>query len=257
MFQDKGDEMEKRNIFLIIKSRRIYFIASLVIIMVILFLLPSWAFQNVINIKIRPLNNKTIVLDPGHGGIDGGTSFGDILEKNINLTIGLKLKEELVKRGANVIMTREIDDSLDDHIDNGGSRHREDLNTRVNIVNDNNADLFISIHVNHTKNKNKVGPIVFYGEGDEESKDLAAYIQDYLNKLSAYDKMHIKLQHSITTGNYYTLSNISQPGVIVEMGFISSELDRDILLQEEHQSEIAELITRSIIAYFNGDRGDK
>jgi len=235
-----------------------YFIVSLVIIMVILLVLPTNAIRNVMSIRmIKPLNNKTIVLDPGHGGIDGGTSFGEILEKNINLTIGLKLKEELIKRGANVIMTREIDDSLDDHIDNGGSRHREDLNTRVNIVNKNNADIFISIHVNHTKNEKRIGPIVFYNEGDEEGIELAEYIQDYLNNLPAYNKMDIKVKHSITSGNYYTLQNISIPGVIVEMGFISNEIDRELLLQEEHQNEIIKLIARSVIDYFNEDREDR
>lgn len=256
MFQNKGDDMEKKNIILTIKRRRIYFIVALVTMMVMFFLLPSRAILDVMNIIIKPLNNKTIVLDPGHGGIDGGTSFGDILEKNINLTIGLKLKEELIKRGANVIMTREIDDSLDDHIDNGGSRHREDLNTRVKVVNDNTADIFISIHVNHTKNENRVGPIVFYDEGNEESKELAELIQIQLNKLSLYDELDIKLKHNITTGNYYTLRNISPPGVIVEMGFISNKFDRELLIHDEHQNEIAELITRSVIEYFNNNKED-
>ena len=214
-------------------------------------LIPFNAVQKVMNYKkIRPLNNKTIVLDPGHGGIDGGTSFGDVLEKNINLKIGLRLKEELMKKGATVIMTRETDDSLDDHIDNG-SRHREDLNARVKIVNDNKADIFISIHVNHTKNEHKVGPIVFYNEKSEKSKYLAEYVQNNLNNLSAYKKLEIGTKHSATPGNYYTLINISSPGVIVETGFISNEIDRNLLLENEHQNEIIELIANSIITFFN------
>lgn len=234
-----------------------YFIVTLVIMIVILFLLPARAFLNLVGLRmIKPLTNKTIVLDPGHGGIDGGTSYGDILEKNINLIIGLKLKEELTKKGATVIMTREIDDSLDDHIANGGSRHREDLNARVNIVNENNADIFVSLHVNSTKNNKRIGPIVFYNEGDEESIKLAEYIQDYLNSLSAYNKVDINVKHSITSGNYFTLKNISIPGVIVEMGFISNEVDREHLINDEHQDEIIKKIARSIVDYFNEERED-
>jgi N-acetylmuramoyl-L-alanine amidase len=152
-------------------------------------------------------------------------------------------------------MTREIDDSLDDHIPNG-SRHREDLNARVKVVTENEVDIFISIHVNHTKNKNKVGPIVFYNEESKESERLAVCMQEYLNKLSAYKKADIQTRHSATTGNFYTLRNITSPGVIVETGFISNELDREILLQDEHQNELIDLIARSVIAYLNENRKD-
>ena len=238
-------------------EKRLYYIITFAIIIAILFFLPSKAILNVMNnIIIKPLNNKTIVLDPGHGGIDGGTSFGDILEKDINLKIGLKLKEELTKRGATVLMTREVDDSLDDHMDNGGSRHREDLNARVKVANENNTDIFISIHVNHTKNDKKIGPIVFYDEESKESQELAYIMQENLNKLSTYDKLGVKTKHGVTTGNFYTLRNITSPGVIVEMGFISNEIDRELLLQDKHQNEMIDLIARSVISYFNKNTED-
>lgn len=248
----------RKSISLIFTCKRMYYIVLLVLIIAIFFSLPSKAILNAINNKmIRPLNNITIVLDPGHGGVDGGTSFNDILEKNINLSIGFKLKDVLIKRGATVIMTREIDDSLDDHIDNGGSRHREDLNARVKVVNENETDIFISIHVNYTKNKNKMGPIIFYNKDDEESKKLAVCMQDYLNNLSAYNKLDVYIKHSATSGNYYTLRNITVPGVIVEMGFISNKIDCELLLNDEHQYEIIDLIARSVITYINEDREDR
>ena len=248
----------RKNISLIFTCKRLYYIVILVLIIAIFFSLPSKAILNALSNKIiRPLNNITIVLDPGHGGIDGGTSFNDILEKNINLSIGFKLKDVLIKRGATVIMTREIDDSLDDHIDNGGSRHREDLNSRVKVVNENEVDIYISIHVNHTKNKNRLGPIIFYNKDSEESKKLAVCMQDYLNNLSAYNKMDEYIKHSVTSGNYYTLSNIMVPGIIVEMGFISNKIDRELLLDDEHQNEIVDLIARSVITYIHEDKEDR
>lgn len=248
----------RKSISLIFTCNRIYYIVILVLIIAIFFSLPSKAILNAISNKIiRPLNNITIVVDPGHGGIDGGTSSKDILEKNINLSIGLKLKDVLIQRGATVIMTREIDDSLDDHIDNGGSRHREDLNARLKVVNENEADIFISIHVNHTKNKNRLGPIIFYNKDREESRKLAMCMQDYLNNLSAYNKLDEYIKHSVTSGNYYTLSNITVPGVIVEMGFISNKIDRELLMDNEHQDEMVDLIARSVIAYINEDREDR
>lgn len=246
-----------KTISLIFTRDRIYYITILVIIIAILFLFPSRELISAINNKIiRPLNNITIVVDPGHGGIDGGTSFGDILEKHINLSIGLKLKEELIKRGATVIMTREIDDSLDDHIDNG-SRHREDLEERVRVANDNQADIFISIHVNHSKNENRKGPIIFYDEYSEESKKFAVIMQDYLNKLSSYQKLDKHMNHSVTTGGFYTLQNIKSPGIIVEMGFMSNDLDRELLLEDKHQNEVIDLIARSVISYINEIRQEK
>ncbi len=242
--------MNRSTVFVIVKRNMRYYILFFVIVLALF--LNSNTIQNVVNIiKISPLNNKVIVIDPGHGGIDGGTNIGEILEKDINLTIGLKLKELLMKKGATVIMSREIDESLDDRIIGNGSRHREDLEARVQIVNESSADLLISIHVNHIKNKNKIGPIIFYQTDNEKGKYLAEHMQEYLNDISTYKKMDIEVKHGATSGNYYILGNTLPPGIIVELGFISNEIDRELLLQDEHQNEIVEQITKGIIYYFN------
>lgn len=247
--------MKRPTTYLIIIRKRIYYIAILIILIGSIVLLPNKAIINAMKINsIRPLNNKTLIIDPGHGGIDGGTNFADILEKDINLIISLKLKELLIKKGATVLMTREIDDSLDDHIPNNGSRHREDLNSRVKIVNNSKADILLSIHVNHIKNVNKIGPIVFYNTSSEESKYFANHIQEYLNNLSSYKEMDIATKHKATPGDYYLLQNSSPPGVIIEIGFISNKSDRRLLLDNKHLDEIVELITKGIIDYFYEDR---
>ncbi len=233
--------------------RKVFFISILLLIISIL-LVPSIrpkTVQRVItSVRIKPLDNRIIVIDPGHGGIDGGTSFGNTLEKDINLEVGLKLKDLLVKKGATVIMTREIDKSLDDYIVGNGSRHREDLNTRVKIINESKADLFMSIHVNYNKNEKRLGPMVLYHTNSEEGRNLAEHMQIYLNDIITYKRMNITVTHNVMSGNYYIAGNTSVPGIIIEIGFLSNEIDRKLLLDLDHQNEIVEQITKGIISYF-------
>lgn len=233
--------------------RRIFYIFILLLIISIILvpLLRSNTIQKVVTSRrIKPLDNRIIVIDPGHGGIDGGTNFGDILEKDINLAVGLKLKDLLIKKGATVVMTREIDESLDDHIVGNGSRHREDLNARLRIINESKADLFMSIHVNYNKNEKRLGPMVLYHSNSEEGKYLAEHMQVYLNDITTYKRMNITVKHSVMSGNYYIAGNTKIPGIIIEIGFLSNEIDRKLLLDTEHQNEIIEQITKGIISYF-------
>lgn len=241
--------MKRPTIFFIITRRGIF--AFVMLMMILIVLTPAVTIKVMRFQSNQGLQGKIIVIDPGHGGIDGGTHYEEvILEKNINLAIGLKLKEELIKKGATVFMTREIDESLDDHINNG-NRHREDLNARVKIINQNNPDLFVCIHTNYAKNENRVGPIVYYYGPSEKSRSLAEYLQTNLNNLSAYKEMNLIVNHSATAGNYYVLRNTSPPGVIVETGFISNNVDRSLLSEEDHQNEIVTRIMEGVIEYFS------
>ena len=96
-----------------------------------------------LNIKVEALEDKYVIfIDPGHGGLDGGCNFKDLVEKDINLKIGLKLKEKLIEEGYDVLMTR----SADIHLCKEKFSKKEDLLTRIDLINNSNADLFISIH---------------------------------------------------------------------------------------------------------------
>ena len=233
--------------------RKVFYVSILLLIVSIVLvpLLRPKTIQRVANsVRIKPLDNRIIVIDPGHGGIDGGTNFGHILEKDINLEVGLKLRDLLIKKGARVVMTREIDQSLDDQIVGNGSRHREDLNTRVRIINESKADLFISIHVNHSKNGKRLGPMVLYHTNSEEGRYLADHMQVYLNDIPSYKRMDITPTHNAMSGNYYITGNTTMPGIIIEMGFLSNEIDRKLLLDSDHQNEMVDQITRAIMSYF-------
>lgn len=243
--------MRRPAILLIINRNVIFSVAALIIFIAMITLLPSNTIISVMNIiKITPLDNRIIVIDPGHGGIDGGTNKSGVLEKDINLIVGLKLKNLLIKKGANVIMTRETDDSLDDGIIGNGSRHREDLEARVKIINEANADILISTHVNYSKNQKKIGPIVYYFKDSKIGKDFADHMQEYLNDISTYKKNNVTPDFIAKPGDYYILRNTTMPGIIVEMGFISNEIDTGLLLDSDHQDEMVEKITRGIIDYF-------
>src|SRR5690554_5757099 len=97
-----------------------------------------------------PLSGHVIVLDPGHGGIDGGASSeSGALEKDITLKISFKLRDYLQQAGALVLMTREGDHDLaSESTERVRSRKVEDLRKRVSLINDSNADAFVSIHLN-------------------------------------------------------------------------------------------------------------
>jgi N-acetylmuramoyl-L-alanine amidase len=116
-------------------------------------------------VKFEDPGSGIIVVDPGHGGVDGGASRNGILEKDINLDIAVKLKSILENKGYKVLLTREQDVSLDSLDHSGLSRHARDLRARVNIINTSGAQLFLSIHVNCISNGSADGSFVFKAGG--------------------------------------------------------------------------------------------
>ena len=160
----------KPRIYVIKLNRKIIFFILLFLLLIIgLVLFNKYKASKIFNYRRA---KQTIVIDPGHGGIDGGTGDRrDILEKDINLDIGIKLKRELLVEGFNVIMTREKDESLEDLSDINSSRYRRDLNARQTIINENEPLVFISIHVNSSKNSSARGVKIYHFPDSEEGKD--------------------------------------------------------------------------------------
>nr|WP_282580168.1 N-acetylmuramoyl-L-alanine amidase [Natroniella sulfidigena] len=196
----------------------------------------------------KPLYGKKIVIDPGHGGIDKGSSYEDILEKDLNLKVGLELKKILIEQGAKVIMTRQSDIALDDQNRTYTNRHKRDLQARVDIINHNQPDLFISLHVNYFGRKFRIrGPIVFYQDHKTENKVLADKLQTRLNSIE-YEGVEM-LNNPSRKGDYYILNNTKYPGVLVEMGFINKEIDRWLLTHHQFQKLLAQQIYRGILDY--------
>jgi len=204
----------------------------------------------VLNSKLA-LSGKVIVIDPGHGGIDGGASFNNLLEKDINLDVALKLKGMVEKEGANVIMTRKKDTALDHLNKKSEYRHKRDLIARVDIINNSRPDIFLSLHVNAEKSSPKIaGPMVFYYYDSIKSRQLAQYLQKKL------EDVYIKAGHTVPKrkpyGNtsLFILKNTRAPGAIVEMGFITNAKDRQLLTTKDFQNQITQAMVLAIKEYF-------
>lgn len=225
--------------------------AFIIIILFILAMVLCVHFEtSIVNTFIDP-ESGIIVIDPGHGGIDGGTVKDGVLEKEINLDISKKLKSILEQKGYTIIMTRDEDVSLE-HLDKSSqSRHIRDLNARVSIINNSNAQLFISIHVNcNLKRPSTDGAIVFYNNKFEQNKTLAYYIQKVLNNMEVNGKK--RTIHNPVQAKYFVLDNSNIPGVIAETAFISNKYEKQELIKDTFREEIAKAIALGVDKYLKG-----
>ena len=191
-----------------------------------------------VNSYKMPLKGKIIYLDPGHGGVDGGATYKDILEKNINLDICYELMSELENKGATVYMTRY--DDYDLSVNGAYFRKRSDLYNRVKIINDSNADMYLSIHLNSLESSKWNGVQIFYDDINDNNKVLAQTIRDSLKS---------KREISIIK-NKYMYNKIKVPGVLVELGFLSNSNDREIILNQEKRKVLTQNIVNGILDYY-------
>ncbi|CCQ93716.1 N-acetylmuramoyl-L-alanine amidase [[Clostridium] ultunense Esp] len=203
------------------------------------FTTPSWSV---------PLSGMVIVLDPGHGGMDGGAVSKDgLVEKEITLKIAKKLRDYLQQSGAVVLLTREEDKDLADGTE--GTRKRQDLRVRAELVNQSGAELFISIHLNSIPSSQWRGAQTFYNPTNPENRRLAKLIQQELIKgLGNTDRLEKKDQ------DIFILKAAKVPAVLVEAGFLSNPEEAALLGNEAYQSKIAESIYRGILRYTSGEQ---
>ncbi len=188
-------------------------------------------------------NTEYIYLDPGHGGKDvGGVSKTNIYEKNVNLNICFYLKGYLENSGYNVKMTRYADHDLASQ--NSKNRKHEDMIKRVNLINDHTTILFISLHCNIYTDSTIKGAQTFYKKDNEESKQLSESIQE---KMKILLKNTDRKAKSITSK--YIIDNTTKVGSLVEVGFLSNDLESKLLSTKEYQDLVAYAIYIGIIEY--------
>lgn len=192
------------------------------------------------------LLGKTIYLDPGHGGIDSGTTYKKIYEKDINLVLCKKLKSSLESIGATVYLTRETDKDL--ALNNVKNRKRSDLINRAYLINKTKPDLYISIHLNYLSNSKYKGLQIFYNKKNKENEKIALALTKYI-KEKTYNVRTPKFNNT-----YYMYRNITEPGVLIEVGFLSNPDDRYRLTHEEYQDKLISNLTYSINKYFEEKR---
>ncbi|MFR5097480.1 MAG: N-acetylmuramoyl-L-alanine amidase CwlD [Clostridium perfringens] len=219
-------------------------IMKIVSIMMISFLVLNISFLKV----NAEENNKVIVIDPGHGGIDGGAkSENGVIEKDINLSISLKTKAALESKGYKVIMTRSEDVGLYTEGKKVREKKIEDLGNRVKIKKENKCDAFISIHQNMFPQKNCKGAQV-WSANNEPSQKLGKIIQQKFKKeVDQNNKREAKVakkEYKILNDGYEGAS------VIVECGFLSNPEECELLGKEDYQNKIANTLANAIDEYF-------
>jgi N-acetylmuramoyl-L-alanine amidase len=224
-------------------------IYTILILILSLLLYPSitWAeSEEVIPEQLhQQIFDYDVIIDVGHGGVDGGTSYGNILEKNLNLEIGVKLFHLLRAKGYQVGITRLHDYALSDDspFHNIHSRHRRDLRQRWLISEGLKPKLFISIHVNYSGSSSTEGPVIIH-QKQAESYLLAGLLQNELNQLAQTN--HSNKQSSY----YYLLQNMEQPCLIAEVGYISHPGERQKLQDPSYQKKMAEHMSQAIHQFF-------
>lgn len=191
------------------------------------------------------MTGYTVVLDAGHGGVDGGklSVDGSTLEKDVNLQIVLFLQEELKKLGVNCVLTRSGDYGL--YSEQDSNRKVADMRNRVKLMEEAGADVIVSIHQNSYHEEKIHGAQVFYYEGSTQGQELAERIQEALRReVDPQNERSCKANSS-----YYILKKTTVPTVIVECGFLSNYKESSVLILEDYQKLLAETIAQAVYDY--------
>lgn len=191
---------------------------------------------------------KTVVIDAGHGVPDGGAvGAGGTIEQKINLMVSKKVCEVLKGKGIKVIMTRERENCLCKETEGKTLREmkREDMKNRLEIVKKSNADLFVSIHMNHFNTPDVNGLRLFYDKSHPETKELAELMQKRMSDITGAKMYAVKTADQ----TLFLMKNPPVPAILAECGFISNPDEEKKLNDEDYQSRLAWAIAESIEEY--------
>lgn len=232
------------------KKSIIAIITAFLIILSAMLYLTFMANFSAAEASSMPITQKTVIVDAGHGGDDGGAiGIDGTVEKDINLDIALKLEKILKFYGFNVIMTRTQDVmTCDDGIDSLRKRKISDIHNRFELMRKNPDAIFISVHQNKFEDSSQHGTQVFYSGNDERSKELAEAIQTSVTlTLQRKNDRVVKKSGS----GIYLLYHAKIPAVLVECGFISNSDELKKLKVESYRMKLAILIADGLLKYLS------
>ncbi|RTQ93186.1 N-acetylmuramoyl-L-alanine amidase [Lysinibacillus telephonicus] len=192
-------------------------------------------YLRLINQSGSAVAGRIIVLDPGHGGKDPGTSKSGAIEKEIVLKVATKVKQKLEAAGAKVYMTR------------AGDTYPT-LQDRVDFAQNNYAEVFVSIHVNSASSESASGTETYYSisgnENEKEDYRLASAINSQIvNNAGMVDR-------GVRREDYFVVRNLLLPSVLVELGFVTNASDREKLISSEYVDIFADSIYKGIVQYY-------
>lgn len=188
------------------------------------------------------LSSKTVVVDAGHGGHDGGAKApdGSAYEKSLTLAIAKELASALIEEGSTVIMTRDTDVFIP-------------LKERPEIANRNSADFFISVHINSSVRNTSNGGITFFHAKDPICQLLAECIQAEIAKVSKLKNLGAWSDQKIYDTGFAVLRLAQMPAVLIEMGFINNDADRKRMVTKDFQRDVAIAIVKGLKVYLGNE----
>lgn len=187
-----------------------------------------------------------LVIDPGHGGEDSGANVGDVMEKDLNLSVSECLADICTIFGYSVKMTRTDDRLLYDHYDDlsdyTGKKKTYDLKNRLRIAEESGAEMFVGIHMNKFPQSQYRGLQVYYSANVGESENAARLVQSYAKRYIAPNN-----NREIKAGgdSIYILKRIGIPAILVECGFLSNPEECTSLQSPEYRARLGTVIFSS------------
>lgn len=205
-------------------------------------------FNSVVNtpvasdVALSNVKNKIITIDPGHGGSDSGAvGPNGYTEKEGAFVISQKVASILNQSGAKVVMTRDSD--VDVYGPNASARN--ELQARVDVGNNANSDIFVSIHCNAFVNPAANGTQTFYYGSSYQGQRLAQNIQEKMIEANGLR------DRGISTCNFYVVKHSYMPAVLIETAFITNYDEEALLSDDEWQTIMAKAIAEGINEYFS------
>lgn len=224
--------------FLIIKKK------TICLVMAIIIALASMITLSIITTSSSPKPLRTIVIDAGHGGRDGGAvgKASGITENELNLQYAETIKTICEGLGMRVVMTRSDLSGLYSPV--ADNKKRSDMEARQKIIEESGADVVLSVHMNAFPLTSSRGAQVFFDSKNQGGKELAQSIQTSLHDSIAYAKS------SASDGDLYILNCTQIPGALVEFGFLSNLEEEELLLDESYRQDICYAVVCGILDYF-------
>lgn len=188
-------------------------------------------------------NSPCIIIDPGHGGEDGGAvSCTGVCESEINLQISQRINMLFQLLGFRTKLLRDSNCALYTTGDTIRAKKISDLKERVRLVNETDAGILLSIHQNTFTDPKYYGAQVFYANG---CQNFAEFMQNaFLQSIQSESNRKAKKGTGI-----YVLDHITRPGILIECGFLSNPIEEEKLRNAEYQEKLAEVITAAASVY--------
>lgn len=191
----------------------------------------------------RPVDREhRIVIDAGHGGIDGGaTSCTGVLESHVNLEIALRLEDTFHLLGYDTVMIRRTDESIYTQGNTIAAQKVSDLKERVRIANETPGAILISLHQNTFSDSKYSGAQVFYTQAVESQKIAQALQQNLISVLNPDSQRKSKPAKGV-----YLMEHISCPGILIECGFLTNPEEEALLRSKEYQIKLSSVIAATL-----------